>query len=243
MDGLGVITTLSPTILPLLSERLFMTEQERPEEQKSIAPPKAKKKTKRTTKKTTKKTTQAPIRQKSATADSLIGATLSLNFEVRGFFGIGDFLLTASEPTAVVSKNIEPQEELVIRNAIAGGALVYGDKPKPGIVKHAPTLEKYTDAIKTARMVNRDLHPVVNELARKRQDGNFTVHEVLDHMLQYEVEHENRQAFVDYLNYAMSRIPGPTKVTWTPPKANNNASSSPAAPPSLGYQSEAKGML
>lgn len=177
---------------------------------------------------------------KKAETDSLVGATISLNYGKRAFFGIGDFRLTPTEPTAVVPDGLPRAVEDVIRRAISNGDLVHGE-PKAGIEKKVAVLQKYIDALKSARTVNRDLHPTINELARKREDGNYTVHEVIEAMLSYEVEHENRSAFVEYLNHAMSKIPGATKVTWTPPKENQ--SSRPAPAPSPGYQSEAKKLL
>ena len=246
MDGLGVITTLSPTILPLLSERYFMTEQERPEDQLSPEPSTEEKKPKKGPKKATKKTRKNPIRQgakKPKGDEPVIGATVSLNFAKRGLFGIGSLMLTHDTPTAVVPDTLTKAEEQVVKNALLSEVLVYGAAPKPGVDRNVDVLTKYIDAIKGARVVNRDLHPVVNDLARKKQVGPFTVHEVLEYMLQYEAEHENRQAFVEYLNYAMSRIPGPTGVTWTPPSTSTNDVSAPMAAPSEGYTSQAKGML
>ena len=201
--------------------------------------PKAEKKTRR---KSSKKTNKAPVKtaDKKARTDSLSGATISLNYGQRAFFGIGDFRLTPTDPTAAVPEGLPQAVEDAIRRAIMSGDLVYG-QPKAGIDKKVAVLQKYIDALKSARMVNRDLHPTINELARKRGDGNYTVHEVLEEMLSYEVEHENRSAFVEYLNYAMDKIPGATKVTWTPPKENQSSSPTPA--PSPGYQSEAKELL
>lgn len=197
------------------------------------------------TKKTTKKTKKKPIRQteKSKKADIVIGTTVSLNFAKRAVFGSDSVMLTPNAPTAVVPEGISEKEQTIIARALASGVLVRGETPGPGAKKRVQVLDKYIDALKAARTVNRDLHPVINKLARKREDGKYTIHEILEHMLQYEVEHENRQAFVEYLNYAMSKIPGPTGVTWTPPSAKNNDTSSPAAPPSEGYTSSAKEML
>ncbi len=220
-----------------------MTEQERPEDQLS---PESSTEEKKTAKKATKKNRKKPIRQsapKPKAEDSMIGATLSLNYAKRAFFGIGNIVLNKSNPTFVVPDTFTENEQEVLKDNIRRDILVYGDTPKPGVTKKAEVLDKYIDALKSARMVNRDLHPVINELARKREDGKYTIHEILEHMLQYEVEHENRQAFVEYLNYAMSKIPGPTSVTWTPPQASTNDTSVPAATPSEGYTSEAKGML
>lgn len=218
-----------------------MSEQERPEDQ--LSPEASTEET--TEKKTTKKTKKKPIRQKSkkTEVDSLVGATVSLNFKKRALFGSDSLMLTPSSPTAVVPEGITSREENILKTAIAAGTLVYGSTPVPGAIKKPEVLDRYINALKSARQVSKDLHPVINELARRREDGKFTVHEILEHMLQYEVDHENRQAFVEYLNYAMSKIPGPTKVTWTPPSAKTNDSSSPAAPPSEGYSSQAKEML
>lgn len=144
------------------------------------------------------------------------GDTVSLNFKRRCYFEVGSFILASDNPTEVIPEDITAQELEVINRAVNNGHIVLSKTPLPRQDKDINLLEKYINILDNARDVQKNFHPAVVEIAKMGGTfGGYNKHELLDLLLQHEINNKCRNVFIEYLHYAMEKIPGHSKVTDT----------------------------
>jgi len=141
------------------------------------------------------------------------GDVVSLDLRHRGYFAVGSFELCRDKPTETIPENLTNQQMTIIQRAINSRQIVMGDKSIPRITRDISILEQYIAHVEQTTDVRKDLHPHVSKLAKVIDKiGGYSKHEILEEMLRYEMQNRCRAIVMEYLNYAMDKIPGVTKV-------------------------------
>lgn len=165
------------------------------------------------------------------------GQVISLNMKRRQYFRVPGFVLAPDKPTETIPTNIGNQSLTMIENGLRDGHLILGTVHVPYLTKDPDLMARYVDALDNIRDIKKDLHPYIQELARSNLKlGGYTKHEILEEMLIAESNGRCRDKVLEYLHYAMEKIPGHSKVRdYAVPQKRARSSATPT-PPTISEQ-------